>query len=709
MKVLALLVFLSCCFCSFAVPKARERVGEWIRTHRKVDTTTHHTIRIALKQRNLNVLEQKFWSVSNPKSSDYGKYLNHEEISNIVSLPPKSLERISKWLTRAGAMDVAFNLHRDMVQASFAVRDLEKLFGTRFSFYHHPRAGRHILRSRFAVAIPDSVQDLVDIIHGLNDFPPVMRGRKADHEESQTSQSSTPYAPIFRSVGSRGDPNSIFATFTPVDSQGVPIRSKNFTAIVRWSALYLGQKVTGPSFFVSSGNECHFNLRGNKLICTIQIQQDFTFKFLTNFTLSVTQTGLPTGTAVYPFPVVATPSITPQKLWNYYRIPVDRRVVAGDFAQCVVEFEQQYYSPEDLQQFFAEMGLPSTTPVTVIGPNDPSQPGGEANLDIQWIMGMAVGVPTWFWSIKAESSEEIDDILEWAYAIGNTTNPPWVNSISYGMVASSVDEYLGSGYLRRSDVEFQKLALMGITIIIADGDNGAGDLGAPPMLKPDCSTRLNPDWPSQSAYITAVGSTYITPLAEPICYTDIDCRFGNPEGEVGVSLDNGLFWTTGGGFADYPARPQYQEAIISQYLQSNATLPPSSFFNSGGRAYPDISTVGHNLMTVISGSMTPVDGTSASAPIFAGIVSLLTDARLRAGKPALGFLNPLLYQIAEEVPDAFRDVVVGENKCSTFNSPDNDGSKSCCPYGFSASAGWDPVSGLGTPVYDVLEKAVLSV
>jgi subtilase family serine protease len=66
------------------------------------------------------------------------------------------------------------------------------------------------------------------------------------------------------------------------------------------------------------------------------------------------------------------------------------------------------------------------------------------------------------------------------------------------MTAKNVDKYLGKGYLERSDVEFMKLATMGITIIIADGDNGAGDLGDPPMLADSCSTRLNPDWPSQS-------------------------------------------------------------------------------------------------------------------------------------------------------------------------------------------------------------------
>lgn len=79
--------------------------------------------------------------------------------------------------------------------------------------------------------------------------------------------------------------------------------------------------------------------------------------------------------------------------------------------------------------------------------------------------------------------------------------------------------------------------------------------------------------------------------------------------------------------------------------------------------------------------------------------------RLKAGQPALGFLNPLLYQISKDHPEAFYDVTIGANRCSVF---DSDVSSSCCPYGYSAEVGWDPVTGLGTPNYRVLSQAVLT-
>lgn len=64
-------------------------------------------------------------------------------------------------------------------------------------------------------------------------------------------------------------------------------------------------------------------------------------------------------------------------------------------------------------------------------------------------------------------------------------------------------------------------------------------------------------------------------------------------------------------------------------------------------SYPDVVTVGHNLITALDGVFQPIDGTSASAPIFAGIVSELNAARARVGKGPLGFLNPFLYQTAK--------------------------------------------------------------
>lgn len=94
---------------------------------------------------------------------------------------------------------------------------------------------------------------------------------------------------------------------------------------------------------------------------------------------------------------------------------------------------------------------------------------------------------------------------------------------------------------------------------------------------------------------------------------------------------------------------------------------------------------------VQAGRFEGVAGTSASCPVVAGIFARLNGLRLAAGKPAMGFLNPFIYQN----PTAFFDVKHGVNK---------DSSK----YGFTAVEGWDAATGFGTPNYVALADAAMA-
>ncbi len=79
-----------------------------------------------------------------------------------------------------------------------------------------------------------------------------------------------------------------------------------------------------------------------------------------------------------------------------------------------------------------------------------------------------------------------------------------------------------------------------------------------------------------------------------------------------------------------------------------------------------------------------MDGTSASSPSLAGMITLLNDHLLNAGKPVLGFLNPLLYQAAVDDSAIFNDIQEGDNRCNRGY---------CCTYGFPAAKGFDAVTG----------------
>ena len=112
-----------------------------------------------------------------------------------------------------------------------------------------------------------------------------------------------------------------------------------------------------------------------------------------------------------------------------------------------------------------------------------------------------------------------------------------------------------------------------------------------------------------------------------------------------------------------------QEKFVQAYLKQTDKIPPANMFNAKGnnaarlfnqwgsfltrllprptgRAYPDVVAVGHNLEISWNRKFMPIDGTSASAPIFAGVVSLVNSQRVSHSMPPLGFLGPLLYTTA---------------------------------------------------------------
>lgn len=125
----------------------------------------------------------------------------------------------------------------------------------------------------------------------------------------------------------------------------------------------------------------------------------------------------------------------------------------------------------------------------------------------------------------------------------------------------------------------------------------------------------------------------------------------------------------GGGFSDTFPIPAYQASQVASYLANPAAkLPAASYFNSSGRAYPDVSALGgqvNSYCVVTGGTYKGVAGTSAACPVVAGLIGRLNDVRFNAGKPALGFLNPFIYATAGPA-GCFNDVADGSTNVSVF-------------------------------------------
>lgn len=99
-----------------------------------------------------------------------------------------------------------------------------------------------------------------------------------------------------------------------------------------------------------------------------------------------------------------------------------------------------------------------------------------------------------------------------------------------------------------------------------------------------------------------------------------------------------------GGFSDIFPRPLYQEVAVLGYL-ARLGRRWHGLYNPAGRGFPDVATQGDMFHVFEKGEDILVSGTSASTPVFAGIVSLLNSNRMRAGLPPMGFLNPWLYTV----------------------------------------------------------------
>ncbi|KAL2133636.1 hypothetical protein VTI74DRAFT_1992 [Chaetomium olivicolor] len=267
--------------------------------------------------------------------------------------------------------------------------------------------------------------------------------------------------------------------------------------------------------------------------------------------------------------------------------------------------------------------------------------------------------------------------------------PPLVVSVSYIWNEAA----FSARYLRRQCLEYLKLALRGVSVIVASGDNGPSFQGttcvspATGNLMSDGSPGFfTPNFPASCPWVTAVGGTQLAP-------TNRTWQPGTPwqafPAETAFYIADPVS-SSGGGFSRVFPTPFYQQqqGVVASYLDGSELAAHFGNLSAGGRGYPDVSAVSTNVIARSNGKLWLIAGTSASAPVFASMVARINDARLKRGKHPVGFLKPVLYSPLGRA--ALRDVKTGWNGgCGVDRA-------------FGATAGWDAVTGMGTPDYGKL-------
>jgi kumamolisin len=341
-------------------------------------------------------------------------------------------------------------------------------------------------------------------------------------------------------------------------------------------------------------------------------------------------------------------SYTPPQVAALYQFPANASAAGQTIG--LIELGGGYKTA-DLTAYFKTLNqkAPKVTTVSVDGgknsPSNVNSADGEVMLDIEVAAAVAPGANIVVYFAPNTDQGFIDAV---ATAVHDTTNKPSVISISWGGPESSWT----TQSLNALDAACQSAAALGITITVAAGDNGSTDSVT------DGSNHV--DFPASSPHVLACGGTKLIGSGSTITSEVVWNELANNEG------------ATGGGVSNFFPLPTWQ---------ANAGVPAPTN-SAGGRGVPDVCgnadpSTGYTIR--VDGQTLPIGGTSAVAPLWAGLIAL---ANAQNGTSA-GFIQPALY--AAKGKAAFNDITSGTNYSGT-------------PVGFTAGPGWDACTGLGSPI-----------
>ena len=341
--------------------------------------------------------------------------------------------------------------------------------------------------------------------------------------------------------------------------------------------------------------------------------------------------------------------------------------VKGDGTGQTIAIVDAYNDPNiasDFAAFSSAFGLPGSTLTvenqtggTALPGVDPAAKGNtwavETSLDVEWAHAVAPGAKILL--LEANSSS-LNDLFQ---AVDTARNTAGVSVVSMSFGGS---EFSGQGSY---DAHFTTPAgHAGVTFVASSGDSGAYTSG---------TTTPAVEYPAASPNVLAVGGTRLS----------VDSG-GNyvSESAWGSATTSGTSGGAGGGISLYSNQPAYQKSIVTQTATKRA-VPDVGFLADPASGVAVIDSYDF-------GSTAPwlaVGGTSLAAPMWAGVVSMVDQGRAINGQASLDGASGTLPQVYGLPTADFHDVTTGSN-------------------GYNATAGYDLVTGRGTPIVNVLAQAM---
>jgi len=312
------------------------------------------------------------------------------------------------------------------------------------------------------------------------------------------------------------------------------------------------------------------------------------------------------------------------------------------------------YRRSDIEEYFQRQGMPVPEIVDVPVGGARNRPSDslsledlEVTLDLEIAGAVAPGARLVVYFLDGSAESMVTAIKT---AVFDGENRPSVLSISYG----SAEELFRPQDLRLVNQALREAALMGVTVCVSSGDAGSAS-GDYAQFPPPPTTHVV--FPASSPYVLACGGTRLK---------------RTESGQFRETVWNNLNQArtaSGGGVSKVFERPDYQSGVS---VPANAD--PEAKLR--GRGVPDVAgnadfETGYRIL--LDGNLLPGGGTSAVAPLWAGLIARLNQGLGRR----VGFINPLLYRLAGS--SAFRSITEGDNGA------------------YPAEPVWNACTGLGSP------------
>lgn len=309
-----------------------------------------------------------------------------------------------------------------------------------------------------------------------------------------------------------------------------------------------------------------------------------------------------------------------------------------DIQSAINTFNVQYGLPSISLDIRYPDGMPSSY--------DPSW-ASETAMDVEAVHSVAPGAGI----VLLYDSSDIMNAVD--YVATNSLAKVVSNSWDYSCARACSDTQLPAGLVSSVDSRLGVDAAQGLTILFASGDEGA---------RPD-GTNLGTEFPASDPNVLAIGATNLVLTGS--C-TNTCTGYGS---ETGASI-------SGGGYSGFFTEPSWQITNIG---------------TKSGRGVPDVSMLGYSPGFWVYSTASDkcgrggnsqgwfgCAGTSLSTPLWAGFLAVVLQIR---GGSSFGNIGPRIYQLAHSsmYSNDFHDATSGSNE-------------------YSATVGWDPVTGWGTPI-----------